>query len=126
MSCGIAAAGAAAAGIERPVPLPAQALDHGTGYLLAAAVVRALTDRLATGRPADITASLLGTANLLQTRPVTGRPRRRRVPSGPTRLVDVVTAWGPAGAVPSAGDVAGWPASYGVPAGPLGRDAAAW
>ena len=29
---------------ERPGALPAQALDHGTGYLLAAAVLRALTD----------------------------------------------------------------------------------
>ena len=126
MSCGIAATGAAAAGIERPVPLPAQALDHGTGYLLAAAVVRALTIRLATGRPADITASLLGTANLLQTRPVDGGLAAPRPEWTERDLVDVVTAWGPAGAVPSAGDVAGWPASYGVPAGPLGRDAPAW
>ena len=39
MSCGIAAAGALAAGVDRPVPLPAQALDHGTGYLLAAGVM---------------------------------------------------------------------------------------
>ncbi|GHH04146.1 CoA transferase [Streptomyces lanatus] len=30
---------------ERPGALPAQALDHGTGYLLAAAVLRALTER---------------------------------------------------------------------------------
>ncbi|MFJ4623587.1 CoA transferase [Streptomyces sp. NPDC088812] len=33
----------------RPGALPAQALDHGTGYLLAAAVLRALTDRSAQG-----------------------------------------------------------------------------
>ncbi|QIQ06516.1 CoA transferase [Streptomyces liangshanensis] len=31
---------------ERPGALPAQALDHGTGYLLAAAVLRALTEQL--------------------------------------------------------------------------------
>ncbi|GAA3397094.1 CoA transferase [Streptomyces roseoviridis] len=30
---------------ERPGVLPAQALDHGTGYLLAAAVLRSLTER---------------------------------------------------------------------------------
>lgn len=30
---------------EQPGALPAQALDHGTGYLLAAAVLRALTER---------------------------------------------------------------------------------
>ena len=37
MSSGIAAAGMAAAGAEAPVPLPVQALDHATGYLLATA-----------------------------------------------------------------------------------------
>ena len=81
MSCGIAAAGGLAAGVDRPVPLPAQALDHGTGYLLAAAVARALDVRLRTGAGADITASLLGTANLLLTLPTPGgldRCRGRR------------------------------------------------
>ena len=34
MSCGIAAAGSAWQGVETPVPLPVQALDHATGYLL--------------------------------------------------------------------------------------------
>jgi hypothetical protein len=126
MSCGIAAAGAAAAGLDRPVPLAAQALDHATGYLLAAAVVRALTARLATGRPATITASLLGTANLLLRLPVPGGLGAPRPEWTDADLVDVTTAWGPAGAVPSAGDITGWPASFAVPAGPLGRDAAGW
>ena len=126
MSCGIAAAGAAAAGLDRPVPLPAQALDHGTGYLLAAAVVRALTELLTSGRPADVTASLLGTANLLLTLPVPGGLAAPRPEWTDDDLVDVTTAWGPAAAVPSAGDVSGWPSSWAVPAGPLGRDAAAW
>jgi crotonobetainyl-CoA:carnitine CoA-transferase CaiB-like acyl-CoA transferase len=35
MASGIAAAGAEAAGADDPRPLPAQALDHGTGYLAA-------------------------------------------------------------------------------------------
>jgi crotonobetainyl-CoA:carnitine CoA-transferase CaiB-like acyl-CoA transferase len=34
----------------RPGALPAQALDHGTGYLLAAAVLRALTEQLEHGQ----------------------------------------------------------------------------
>ncbi|MEV6484438.1 CoA transferase [Streptomyces sp. NPDC051576] len=34
---------------ERPGALPAQALDHGTGYLLAAAVLRALTEQAERG-----------------------------------------------------------------------------
>lgn len=65
MSSGIAHAGMIAAGAEKPVPLPMQALDHGTGYLMAAAVLRGLTARLQTGRGAEIHASLARTAKLL-------------------------------------------------------------
>ncbi len=46
-ACGIAVTEAAPDGT--PGALPAQALDHGTGYLLAAAVLRALTDQCAGG-----------------------------------------------------------------------------
>ncbi|MGW9351492.1 CoA transferase [Nocardiopsis flavescens] len=60
---GIAAAEAGEDGA--PGALPAQALDHGTGYLLAAAVLRALTDRAADGRGRDLRLSLAGTAGLL-------------------------------------------------------------
>jgi hypothetical protein len=43
MSSGIAAAGQHWAKANRPTPLPVQALDHATGYLMAAAVMSALT-----------------------------------------------------------------------------------
>lgn len=49
----------------RPGALPAQALDHGTGYLLAAAVLRALSDRCATGGGRHLRLSLAGTASWL-------------------------------------------------------------
>ncbi|GAB2518723.1 CoA transferase [Nocardiopsis aegyptia] len=49
----------------RPGALPAQALDHGTGYLLAAGVLRALTDRQADGRGRVLRFSLAGTADWL-------------------------------------------------------------
>ena len=45
MSCGIASFGMTQSGSEQPRPLPVQALDHATGYLLAAAVVSALVQR---------------------------------------------------------------------------------
>ena len=45
MSSGIADAGRRVAGAERPTPLPVQALDHATGYLMAAAALRGLTVR---------------------------------------------------------------------------------
>ncbi|MFC7815778.1 CoA transferase [Streptomyces sp. NPDC057367] len=60
---GIAAMEATADG--RPGVLPAQALDHGTGYLLAAAVLRALSDRQATGGGCHLRLSLAGTASWL-------------------------------------------------------------
>ncbi|TDT29286.1 CoA transferase family III [Streptomyces sp. BK208] len=60
---GIAAIEAGADG--RPGVLPAQALDHGTGYLLAAAVLRALSDRHATGGGRHLRLSLAGTASWL-------------------------------------------------------------
>ncbi|MGV9250168.1 CoA transferase [Streptomyces sp. NPDC003697] len=47
---------------ERPGALPAQALDHGTGYLLAAAVLRALTDQAADGGSRTVRLSLARTA----------------------------------------------------------------
>ena len=49
MSGGIAEAGMRIFARDRPTPLPVQALDHATGYLMAAAVVRGLTAR-STGR----------------------------------------------------------------------------
>lgn len=48
-----------------PGALPAQALDHGTGYLLAAGVLRALTERQADGRGRHLRFSLAGTADWL-------------------------------------------------------------
>ncbi|MFJ8540158.1 CoA transferase [Streptomyces sp. NPDC093591] len=47
---------------ERPGALPAQALDHGTGYLLAAAVLRALTERAEQGDGRCVRLSLARTA----------------------------------------------------------------
>ncbi|MFL4903305.1 CoA transferase [Streptomyces sp. MMS24-I2-30] len=46
----------------RPGALPAQALDHGTGYLLAAAVLRALTERTYDGRGRSARLALARTA----------------------------------------------------------------
>ncbi|MCF3121710.1 CoA transferase [Streptomyces arenae] len=48
-----------------PGTLPAQALDHGTGYLLAAAVLRALTEREAHGGTARVRLALARTARWL-------------------------------------------------------------
>lgn len=65
MSCGIAHHGMQMQGADKPVPLPVQALDHATGYLMAAAVIRALIARLSEGRTLHARLSLARTATLL-------------------------------------------------------------
>ncbi|NUH42087.1 CoA transferase [Streptomyces samsunensis] len=62
---GIAAIEAKDDGDGHPGVLPAQALDHGTGYLLAAAVLRALTERQDIGGGHHLRLSLAGTASWL-------------------------------------------------------------
>ncbi|GAA3765318.1 CoA transferase [Microbacterium kribbense] len=123
MSCGIAAAGAAAAGVDTPTPLPVQALDHAAGWLLGAAIARALTRRLTDGTTARIHASLIGTANLLYelTAPA-------QAPAGLAEvgLEEVDTAWGPARGVPMPGRIDGVVPDWAPQAGPLGRHPARW
>jgi hypothetical protein len=143
MSAGIAAAGAAATGdaatgdaatgdaatgADKPVPLPVQALDHGCGYLIAAAVGRALTRRLADSVVDRIRVSLIGTANLLWSLPGPGEAGARVATPKPSdfRLVDTHTAWGPARRVPLPGEIAGVDPVWRVEAGPLGRHQPTW
>ncbi|GAA3793609.1 CoA transferase [Streptomyces coacervatus] len=51
--------------MEQPGALPAQALDHGTGYLLAAAVLRALTEQSHEGGSRFVRLALARTAEWL-------------------------------------------------------------
>jgi CoA-transferase family III len=125
MSAGIAAAGADATGADHPVPLPVQALDHGCGYLMAAAVGRALTRRRTASAIGRIRLSLIGTANLLWSLPrPAGQPPMPK--PGDFPLADAHTAWGPARQVPVPGAIAGIDAQCRFEAGPLGRHRPAW
>jgi hypothetical protein len=65
MSAGIADAGMRAAKSAQPKPLPVQALDHATGYLMAAAVLQGLVRRLDCGAGTAARLSLARTADLL-------------------------------------------------------------
>jgi hypothetical protein len=102
-----------------------QALDHATGYLLAAAVGRALTRRLKESVVTRIRVSLIGTANLLWSLPRPGEQPPMPIP-GDFPLTDTRTAWGPARRVPLPGRIAGIDAEWRVEAGPLGRHQPAW
>ncbi len=126
MSCGIAEAGMARTGRDRPRPLQVQALDHATGYMMAAAAVRGLTGRLSTGAGCTARASLAGTAALL-----TGLPPGEAgplAPEAPGDLADAMeaTAWGAARRVRPPCGVEGAPMGWLGPAVPLGSAAASW
>ena len=120
MSSGIAAARAT----ERPAPLPAQALDHGVGYLVAAGVCRALARLVSEGRVSTVRGALLGAANHLFALPQ-GDPSVK-APSWPDHLYESVTThWGPARRVRCPGRIEEAPLpSLDRAAGPLGRDEA--
>jgi len=66
MSCGIAHQGMLAFKTGKPYPLPVQALDHATGNLMAAAVLRALSEKCKSGRVLSAKLSLARTAHALQ------------------------------------------------------------
>lgn len=65
MSSGIAEYGMRMAGADRPQPLPVQALDHATGYLMAAAVLHALSEKATGGHVRSARLSLARVAQLL-------------------------------------------------------------
>jgi hypothetical protein len=124
MSCGIADDGAAATGQVEPAPLPVQALDHATGWLLAGAVARSLTRRLTHSVTAHIHGSLIGTANLLYSlTPPDDQPLPTPDDFAP---VATTTDWGPARRVPLPGRIEGVSAHWSQQAGPLGRHPAMW
>ncbi|NUT26741.1 MAG: hypothetical protein HOV84_12605 [Streptomyces sp.] len=111
---------------ERPGALPAQALDHGTGYLLAAAVLRALTERREQGYGRCVRLSLARTAEWL----VNGL---RPGPRG-EQTYEAPDAWlserdSPLGrlryALPPV-SFAGGPVDWGRPPGVWGADPAGW
>lgn len=119
MSTGIAAAGAEAAGTDRPTPLPAQALDHGVGHLLAAAACRALTRLARDGVATDVRGSLVGASNVVKASSAVAEAAS--VTIADASLEPGATAWGPLHRVPLAGRVDGIEPHWSVDAGPLGR-----
>ncbi|WP_406098315.1 CoA transferase [Streptomyces sp. NBC_01013] len=111
-----------------PGALPAQALDHGTGYLLAGAVLRALTEQHDEGGSRLATLSLARTAAWLTDE--IPAPQDRAAQDGTYDPEKWLTETGsPLGLLrhalpPVAFD--GAPAGWSRPPGHLGADAAAW
>ncbi|MFF3309785.1 CoA transferase [Streptomyces sp. NPDC002952] len=111
----------------RPGALPAQALDHGTGHLLAAAVLRALTEQSRRGGTRLLRLSLARTAHWL-----TGAPRPDGIPAdavheGPEPWLGLTD--GPLGRLRYARSPIvfdGGPRDWTRPPGPWGADPARW
>ena len=104
-----------------PKPLPAQALDHGTGYLVAAAVCRALTDGRSSAR-----LSLARTARLLVELGTGGNPEAPWLSDTDALLESSDTAWGPVRQVPCPARIEGYDVRWRETAGPLGRHTPRW
>ena len=127
MSCGIAHHGMSVSGAEKPVPLPVQALDHATGYLLAAAVLHALDARTRTGELWSARLSLARVAHLLS------RTKRPVVTGSiePETFDDIdpqdePTCWGAAKRVRFPLSIAGVEHGWDYPAGALRSAEASW
>jgi crotonobetainyl-CoA:carnitine CoA-transferase CaiB-like acyl-CoA transferase len=126
MSSGIAELGMVSAGVDRPFPMPVQALDHGVGWLLAAGACRALTQWIETGRPSDVRGSLIGAANVLMSRPTPNGLGLDRPVWSETDRVDGQSQWGPLRRAPLPSQVEGLTPRWTVEAGELGRHRAEW
>ncbi|MCO4844178.1 MAG: CoA transferase [Yoonia sp.] len=127
MSCGIAAEGMKRKGAEQPIPLPIQALDHATGYLMAAAVLRAIQIRNRTGKILSARLSLARTAALLMSQDQRSfRGNEIRETSKDVGGSVELTSWGPSRRLrfPVQLDAAG--PSWRFPAGHLRIDAPSW
>ncbi|WP_372573570.1 CoA transferase [Ruegeria jejuensis] len=126
MSSGIAEAGSRWAGTDRPHPLPVQALDHATGYLMAASVITGLKHALAQREVGTAHLSLARTAELL----VSLDETRGSDLAGPVKadFSDQTehTPWGPANRLRPAIHVAGTPMRWNRPASNLGSVDPAW
>ncbi|BBC37577.1 hypothetical protein SGFS_088710 [Streptomyces graminofaciens] len=112
--------------VEQPGTLPAQALDHGTGYLLAAAVLRALTERREGGGSRVARLSLARTAAWL-TDGIAYGPEGAESYDGPeTWLAERDSRLGRLRYALSPVDFADGPGDWGRGPGPWGGDDPRW
>lgn len=126
MSSGIAEAGQRWKQADKPTPLPVQALDHATGYLMAASALRLLTERLANGRGGSARLSLARTAKLLiEHGPGTNEPLRAEDALDQAPAIEQ-TAWGPAQRLRVPVLISGTPVWWDLPAAELGSHQAQW
>jgi len=126
MSSGIAEAGQRWKHADKPTPLPVQALDHATGYLMAASAIKLLSERLRSGRGGSARLSLARTAKLLiEQGPGTSEALRAEDQQDQDRRVEQ-TPWGPAHRLQVPLRIAGTPLQWALPATELGSHSPQW
>jgi hypothetical protein len=128
MSAGIADAGMRLARADRPVPLPVQALDHATGYFMAAAAARGLAERIQRQGGREAKLSLARTAKRLVDLGTGHASRSPFAPEGREDRAEVLeeTPWGPARRLRPPVDVDGAAMAWSRPACELGSAAPRW
>ncbi|WP_298849689.1 CoA transferase [uncultured Ruegeria sp.] len=127
MSAGIAHAGMGWAGADKPTPLPVQALDHATGYLMAAAALSALAEA-ATGKSVmHAHLSLARTAELLA---VLGKDDVDAAPISQVKTdyngVSEASGWGPGQRLNPALRVGATVMHWDLPSSKLGTSDPVW
>jgi len=126
MSSGIAEAGMRWKQADKPTPLPVQALDHATGYLMAASAIRLLAQRLNDGIGGSARLSLARTARLLiEHGPGTIEALRAEDEQDQGVTVEQ-TPWGPAHRLHAPLKMTGTPLQWALSATELGSHCAQW
>jgi hypothetical protein len=127
MSSGIADAGRVGAGVDKPVPLPVQALDHATGYLMAASAITGLSLRASEGVGSRWRMSLARMAELLITTAESGATSLESTIVVPEATGPIEhTSWGDAQRLAPPLQVDGAPLHWTIPARALGSDEPMW
>lgn len=118
-----------AAGQPGPKPLPCQALDHASGYLLAFGTLAALLRRAAEGSSWRVAVSLAGTGQWLRGLGRLAGAFGVPVPNFDS-LADLLettdSGFGRLTALRHSGQLARTPPYWGLPSVPLGSHPAAW
>lgn len=127
MSCGIADTGMSCAGKTRPTPLPVQALDHATGYLMAASALQLVRSAVTNRRITSAHLSLARTAELLMAYPQDSKEElHSEVSTQDFSEIVEHTPWGNAHRLKPALAIYGTPMKWGLAASNLGSHKASW
>ena len=127
MSSGIAEAGMRWKHSDAPYPLPVQALDHATGYLMAAAALQALKEKAESGKVLSAKLSLAKTAEFLAGyRAEEHRPALDDIADADFSANIEYTPWGPARRLKFPISIIGCEATWPHPAGKLRSDTPRW